>query len=445
MRKTKILDIKNIIQDGVMLTWAQLCHRQDRSARGKVPQWFKEVETKLIENIEISRKVKKEVIDNTEEIIEYTVNEENWSEFERIFEDERDKEKMKLINNRIFEIEKGIKNNNQVVDRIVQLMIDNVIEDRKELTFYTDASLNRLNNHSGIGIVQIENETEIGNLNIKIDSKKEINHLETVAIMIVLLMTPRDSIVSIYTNSKNAQTLVNDCLKEDNNNLRKLLNKTDFIIRKWINDFIKDNRININIVKVKAHSNNKFNEKADKLAKVTGEDEITINWAEFNKLKFNIWWKDTNLTDELRRWTKELNLLRWKAEVILSSKFEYRWIKHNLVDWEWSSKLLKNDMRETDEVDSQVRSFIIKNYLEKLPTLERLNERYGKLYTSDKCMRCDRMIENWQHIWICEKNDTTLRELVDEAAIKIWKKERKEVTTSEKIELEKALKRRIAK
>ena len=127
---------------------------------------------------------------------------------------------------------------------------------------------------------------------------------------------------------------MNDCLKEDNNNLRKLLNKADFIIRKWINDFIKDNRININIVKVKAHSNNKFNEKADKLAKVTGENEITINWAEFNKLKFNIWWKDTNLTDELRRWTKELNLLRWKAEVILSSKFEYRWIKHNLVDWE---------------------------------------------------------------------------------------------------------------
>ena len=126
--------------------------------------------------------------------------------------------------------------------------------------------------------------------------------------------------------------------------------------------------------------------------------------------------------------------------MILSSKFEYRWIKHNLVDWEWSSKLLKNDMRETDEVDSQVRSFIIKNYLENLPTLERLNERYGKIYTSDKCMRCDRMIENWQHIWICKKNDTTLRKLVEEAAIKIWKKERKEVTTSEKIELENALK-----
>ena len=166
-----------------------------------------------------------------------------------------------------------------------------------------------MNNHSGIGIVQIENETEIGNLNIKIDSKKEINHLETVAIVMVLLMSPRDSIVSIYTDSKNAQTLVNDCLKENNNKLKKLLNKTDFIIRKWINDFIKDNRININIVKVKARSNNKFNEKADRLAKVTGENEITINWVEFNKLKFNIWWKDTNLTDELRRWTKELNLL----------------------------------------------------------------------------------------------------------------------------------------
>ena len=39
-------------------------------------------------------------------------------------------------NDRIFEIEKGIKNNKQVVDRIVQLMIDNAIEDRKELTFY---------------------------------------------------------------------------------------------------------------------------------------------------------------------------------------------------------------------------------------------------------------------------------------------------------------------
>jgi len=193
---------------------------------------------------------------------------------------------------------------------------------------------------------------------------------------------------------------------------------------------------------VKAHSNIRFNEQADKLAKVTeeGENEIRIDWAGFNKLKFTVWWKDTNLSDGLRKWTKELNVLRWKAEVILSSKFDYRWIKYNIVDWEWSSKLLKGEMKETDESDSHIRSFIIKNYLKSLPTLAKLNERYGKLYTSDQCMRCDRSIENWQHIWICDKNDTTIGELIEDAAINIWKIERKEITTSEKMELEKMIK-----
>jgi predicted metal-binding transcription factor (methanogenesis marker protein 9) len=66
-----------------------------------------------------------------------------------------------------------------------------------------------------------------------------------------------------------------------------------------------------------------------------------------------------------------------------------------------------------------------------------MSDTDGKLYT---CMRCDRSIENWQHIWICDKNDTTLRELVEDVAINIWKIERKEITTSEKMELEKMIK-----
>jgi hypothetical protein len=84
------------------------------------------------------------------------------------------------------------------------------------------------------------------------------------------------------------------------------------------------------------------------------------------------------LSDGLRKWTKELNVLQWKAEVILSSKFDYRWIKYNIVDWKWSSKLLKGEMKETDESDSHIRSFIIKNYLKSLPTFAKLNERYRR-------------------------------------------------------------------
>ena len=55
----------------------------------------------------------------------------------------------------------------------------------------------------------------------------------------------------------------------------------------------------------------------------------------------------------------------------------------------------------------------------------KLNDRYNKLFTSSRCIRCNARNEDWQHIWICEKNDTSLRELAEDAAIKIWKIEGK--------------------
>ena len=149
--------------------------------------------------------------------------------------------------------------------------------------------------------------------------------------------------------------------------------------------------------------------------------------------------------DGLRKWSKEMNVLRWKAEMVMSSKFDYKWIKHSSIDWEWSEKLLKRDLRETSEEDSQIRSFMIKNYLQNLPTLAKLNNRYDKLYASGECIRCKEKIEDWHHIWTCKSNDMTLADVIEGAAKEIWKVKKEEMPTNEKVELERALREGLNK
>ncbi|GBB89064.1 hypothetical protein RclHR1_15710005 [Rhizophagus clarus] len=72
---------------------------------------------------------------------------------------------------------------------------------------------------------------------------------------------------------------------------------------------------------------------------------------------------------------------------------------------------------------SQERAYKIKE----LPTYKILYERNTNGITTSICPRCEKEEENWEHIWICEANEKSLRDTIEDAIeIKLEKLKKEE-------------------
>ncbi|CAG8826766.1 1830_t:CDS:2, partial [Dentiscutata erythropus] len=61
--------------------------------------------------------------------------------------------------------------------------------------------------------------------------------------------------------------------------------------------------------------------------------------------------------------------------------------------------------------DNRMRSFNMKIFNNELPTLQKLKTRYSLIYKTDKCFRCDLLIEDQAHVFTCENNPSNLNNL----------------------------------
>ncbi|PKY51772.1 hypothetical protein RhiirA4_446966 [Rhizophagus irregularis] len=69
------------------------------------------------------------------------------------------------------------------------------------------------------------------------------------------------------------------------------------------------------------------------------------------------------------------------------------------------SNLNKYSKRQTSDHDFYERAYKIKNLLKALPT-------YANMIDNDICIRCEKEVEDWDHIWICEAIEFRERELL---------------------------------
>jgi hypothetical protein len=61
----------------------------------------------------------------------------------------------------------------------------------------------------------------------------------------------------------------------------------------------------------------------------------------------------------------------------------------------------------------------MKNLLGILPTYDILKDRDKDLYKNGQCIRCKRAFENWHHIWVCEANKTSIRQIIEQETSKV--------------------------
>jgi ribonuclease HI len=163
------------------------------------------------------------------------------------------------------------------VEELLNIYSDNMEKERNNSIYYTDGSLIKQSPHCikmGVGWVQIENNRVVNDFAASTKFWPSSSKAEYVAVLTALCTVKDNSHVTIFTDSNNVISIYN---KWSNLGYRKQNKVIHHDIWSAIFDILILNDINVTFIKVKAHTNNEWNELADQLAKGgTNKDDLNF-------------------------------------------------------------------------------------------------------------------------------------------------------------------------
>ena len=145
---------------------------------------------------------------------------------------------------------------------------------------------------------------EIHKFNAKTKSWPSSTRAEIIAILITLLVVKKHSVVNIYTDSKNTISTFNS-YKTKFSNYRSYIKLDNQIVWELIFKVIEMLDLKVIMHKVKAHSNNKWNDRADEEAN-EGRDKDTLLLIKnsYSKHKYQMQYYGINIDTNPRSFIK---------------------------------------------------------------------------------------------------------------------------------------------
>jgi len=185
--------------------------------------------------------------------------------------------------------------------------------------------------------------------------------------------------------------------------------------------------INLALNKVKAHTRNTYNEKADQLAKQVTQMEI-IKWnnTAIYRIKTLPIWNDIVIDIATRSFVKKINqsqnLNKWTQQKRIEKTFEKQIQSPECYDWKsfWKNTLTKG--ATTSFKDNNRKGFLLKLIHNELPTMDRLEIRRPDLYKQDKlCSLCNKEEEIREHLFECKELESRISQAWEKTVKKIIK------------------------
>ncbi|RHZ72733.1 hypothetical protein Glove_239g8 [Diversispora epigaea] len=298
----------------------------------------------------------------------------------------------------------------------IQTKLDDIrlkLSSSTSIRIYTDGSLIKKDNNNshittmGCGWCAFdENDTEF-NFSGKVENFTSSTRAELMAILTAVYATPKRSRLCIFTDSQAAIDAIANAATNPRKAHRKLKNWT---IVKAIEEIANVQNLTLRLEKVKAHSGVIHNETADKLAREGCLKPVcSPDLQSLTSVNAVSCWNTETIEEPLRHFTKKLgkakHSIKWRLlnrNISTISAF-----KSKQIQWEssWRTTMLSYvDRNVTDNKETRQRAFNVKLFNNELPTLEKLKDRFPKIYENDSCIRCNLEKENQVHVLTCPKN-----------------------------------------
>jgi hypothetical protein len=281
----------------------------------------------------------------------------------------------------------------------------------KSFEFYTDGSLIGLRtSYCRMGFGWIEPQLNITYKESCIFNLS-LTKSESYAILTILLVVPNHSRITIYTDSQN-------CIQNFNfftNPLisrRKQLNHNNHLLWTFIIEIMNTKKLDIKLVKVKAHSGNLYNDMADELATqglFCEPINININAHAKNSTLIPSWNSMGLIETNLRKWMKKVIQARIFNSFIFNTNFAMIQNTFSSIDinWEYTSLWVKRNHVENEITSTRFTkesSYKIKSITHHLPTSDLQKRNYPLLYKNLPpilCPSCEIEKDDNTHIGRC--------------------------------------------
>jgi ribonuclease HI/endonuclease/exonuclease/phosphatase family metal-dependent hydrolase len=365
------------------------------------------IKSRISDAIENNKKVK--IIDQmTADLvheIKSLIKEDNIPIEDIIIEVNTDKERTDLIENIIGYTNTG----SPAVEKLMEIYKDNKQNNRMVHTFYSDGSLKITNDKAnmGIGWIQVENEEEISKFNTQTIGWPSSTRAEILAILTILLVVQEQSTINIYTDSKNA---IHDFeAYKQKSNYRTYIKMDNQIVWELIFRLIEMLDLNVSLHKVKGHSNDTWNDRADEEANHgRNANSMIIVKNSYSKYHYQMQYFNINIDMNPRSFLKKMNNVNTHREFTALNRNKElvegntdKKISFKAINEKYTKKG-KNATKYRHFKDHNFKAFNVKKLMGELPTIEKLKIRRPDIYHQDlNCIRCGKEKEDTDHLWKC--------------------------------------------
>ncbi|RIA96716.1 hypothetical protein C1645_754305 [Glomus cerebriforme] len=299
------------------------------------------------------------------------------------------------------------------VNTITRLsIISSSFMNRSEFTFFTDGSVLDIGTKScksGLGWLETSNTNNITSFCAKISHHASSTRAEIMAIFTALLTTPPNSQINIHTDSQCSISSFNRIMNPLTS-LRWLHKIPNFLIWQAVKHTITSNNLTVHLHKVKAHSNNLFNDAADALAKEGSllTSAIHLNFKNLPDNSAILTWNNIGpLERPARKWATDLFAAKAFNNLINSpniSSLLHKCVSIN-IDFNLTKHWLNYNpfpIATSSELSSYI-SYKIKSSISLLPTCDLLQRNLPSIYLKSPipCPSCNSTLDSNDHILLC--------------------------------------------
>jgi ribonuclease HI len=302
-----------------------------------------------------------------------------------------------------------------ISQELVEVLRRNILRDKNKYTIYTDGAANKRNEEEetdknmGIGWVQITEAQNWSEEEVALGVKgwPTSTTAEMLAIWAAILTIPKGKKLVIFTDSNAAIRNISKGLAYIDRN--EVLKKKNALWVLKIIDIVKTKNIQIEWVKVKSHSKNRWNDKADSLAKkgTLSKKIIFPEEVSHEEIEYCLEWENKRIDIPARLLCKIVTNARlgveWKETIAIKNIEPEEEL--TIYDWTYFWRRLNSSkgVHCLTRRSSTRRSAFMKCILDKLPTLEELNRRRPDIYTTAECQVCQSKVkETQEHLASCK-------------------------------------------
>src|SRR6266487_5942904 len=308
-----------------------------------------------------------------------------------------------------------------IKNKEIQSKLINIVEKlkgKRELDIYTDGSLvvehegNREGKKMGIGWIVAGNDSNKNSISFKsrIADWPSSTRAELDVIWTALLAAPSESKVRIYSDSNVAIEGIQGF--KSRMNIRNMFKTKNRSLINQITDCCRTKNIDLKLIKVKSHSMNYWNDKADKLEKegLIFDLLLEVQDVTTSSIRVVLTWRNKLIDSSLRTFINITTVISYECEwANLSNIKPLLGQRSNLqsnreLNWRntWSTLKKLQGKRCNSIKKSKALIFRIKCLNKLLPTKDLCFQRNPSLYKSKTCVACFAKEESLEHIAKCQ-------------------------------------------